>query len=177
MVDSGIKKVVVKNKELPLVSFDDTDLFYDLRYRIISEDKNRTSHWSPVRRIVVPPTTDAGLPYTTDSRIHIYTVGSNPTIINCSWSYKALADNPSDLEKVFSDVSIFDVWIRYNPNLNNDATWEEWQYVTMVSSTFFSTIKRTALPDPKQIEIAIQIPTTVKQRDDRLTLFLARHNI
>ena len=43
-----IKKVIIKNKNLPSVTFDDNSLFYSVRYRIISEDKNRTSQWSPI---------------------------------------------------------------------------------------------------------------------------------
>ena len=46
MPDANIKKVRIPKSSLPPV---DTDtLGYNLRYRIISEDKNRTSHWSPV---------------------------------------------------------------------------------------------------------------------------------
>jgi hypothetical protein len=40
-----IKKVTIEKKQLPPLSPDGE---YLIRYRIISEDKNRTSHWSPI---------------------------------------------------------------------------------------------------------------------------------
>jgi hypothetical protein len=40
-----VKKVTIEKKQLPALSSDGK---YLLRYRIISEDKNRTSHWSPI---------------------------------------------------------------------------------------------------------------------------------
>jgi hypothetical protein len=40
-----VKKVTIEKKQLPPLSSDGK---YLLRYRIISEDKNRTSHWSPI---------------------------------------------------------------------------------------------------------------------------------
>ena len=45
MVDAGIKKTRIKREDLPLINTDTEG--YILRYRILSEDKNRTSHWSP----------------------------------------------------------------------------------------------------------------------------------
>ena len=46
MPDANIKKVRIPKSSLPPI--DNETLAYSLRYRIISEDKNRTSHWSPV---------------------------------------------------------------------------------------------------------------------------------
>jgi hypothetical protein len=46
MADANIKKTRILKSELPPVDFD--TLKYNTRYRIISEDKNRTSHWSPI---------------------------------------------------------------------------------------------------------------------------------
>jgi hypothetical protein len=41
----AVKKAIVPKSSLPAVDSD--TLGYVVRYRIISEDKNRTSHWSP----------------------------------------------------------------------------------------------------------------------------------
>ena len=46
MVDSNIKKTRILKSFLPPVDHDTEK--YNIRYRIISEDKNRTSHWSPI---------------------------------------------------------------------------------------------------------------------------------
>lgn len=45
MADAGIKKLTIPKNQLPPVN-DDNE--YYLRYRIISDDKNRSSHWSPI---------------------------------------------------------------------------------------------------------------------------------
>lgn len=45
MADTGIKKLVIPKNQLPPVG-DNNE--YILRYRIISDDKNRSSHWSPI---------------------------------------------------------------------------------------------------------------------------------
>jgi hypothetical protein len=44
MSDPGIKKVIVSTSKLGLVNSNNS---YLIRYRIVSEDKNRMSHWSP----------------------------------------------------------------------------------------------------------------------------------
>lgn len=52
MADSGIKKVTVYKSELGKVGNSNE---YIIKYRIISEDKNRTSHWSPTYVISATP--------------------------------------------------------------------------------------------------------------------------
>lgn len=49
MADANIKKVVINKSDLPPI--DGTNFSYNLRYRLISEDKNRTSHWSRIYNI------------------------------------------------------------------------------------------------------------------------------
>jgi hypothetical protein len=46
MVDSNIKKTRILKSSLPPVDHDTEK--YNIRYRIISENRNRTSHWSPI---------------------------------------------------------------------------------------------------------------------------------
>jgi hypothetical protein len=46
MADAGIKKAIIKKALLPAI--DSNNIGYTFRYRVISEDKNRTSQWSPV---------------------------------------------------------------------------------------------------------------------------------
>lgn len=45
MADAGIKKATVLKQSLPPVNSDNG---YLVRYRIVSEDRNRYSHWSPI---------------------------------------------------------------------------------------------------------------------------------
>lgn len=46
MPDSNIKKLRILKSSLPPIDYDTQK--YSLRYRVISEDRNRTSHWSPI---------------------------------------------------------------------------------------------------------------------------------
>ena len=46
MADANIKKTRILKSTLPPIDSD--TLKYNTRYRIISEDRNRTSHWSPI---------------------------------------------------------------------------------------------------------------------------------
>lgn len=48
------KKVIIRYGDLPPVSSDNS---YKIRYRIISEDKNRLSHWSPIVEVEALPVT------------------------------------------------------------------------------------------------------------------------
>ena len=193
MATEVIKKVRIPSAELPLIQFtkvyDSIDqrneideLYYDFRYRIISENKNRTSAWSPIERIVMP---DIGsgideatglpyFPYTSNQRINISETG-NPKIITAIWSKPLAADNPSEFENIFNKINIYDVWIRWtNTNNATEASegWTSWSYVTTVSSNTFSIPK--SADSYKTVEIAIQIPTEEKLRDynnNKLTLF------
>jgi hypothetical protein len=45
MADSGIKKAIIKKALLPAIDSDNVG--YIFKYRVVSEDKNRTSQWSP----------------------------------------------------------------------------------------------------------------------------------
>jgi hypothetical protein len=50
MADAGIKKVIIKKASLPALDHDKVG--YIFRYRIVSEDKNRTSQWSPINLVL-----------------------------------------------------------------------------------------------------------------------------
>ena len=52
MADQGIKKVVISKNSLPAVTSDNK---YLIRYRIVSEDRNRVSGWSPVFQLNAKP--------------------------------------------------------------------------------------------------------------------------
>lgn len=184
MADAGIKKVLISKAEFPLVQYTKTynhtlsryeidKLYYDFRYRIVSEDKNRYSHWSPGVRYVMPDVTTP-FPYTASSRFSITKAG-NPEVITAVWSFLSETDNPSDYEKFYATTTSFDVWVRWNNNNVtdlNDVGWSAWEFRTTLSSNTFSILKKDS--SVKRIEIAIQVPTTEKIRDyynNKLTLF------
>lgn len=184
MVDAGIKQIRINKTEFPLVQFTTTYsqsldrdevefLHYDFRYRVVSEDKNRFSHWSEIVRYQMPDVTTP-FPFTDTNRFSISKAG-NPEVITAVWSFPGDSENPSDYVKFFRDTPQYDVWLRWNNNnttdLNNGG-WSSWEFSATVSSNNFSILKRDL--DVKRVEIAIQIPTTTKIRDyynNKLTLF------
>lgn len=184
MADSGIKKATIANNQLPLVRSDDTGLFYDLRYRIISEDKNRVSFWSPVKRIYVPTTTDADLPYTTSPRISVYSVnvdGGNKAI-TATWTFPQTAGefNPdpekAELERRFSQITSFDIFVRWSVD-NTGNNWAAWKYETTISTNSFTILKQQTPFVAKRIDISVQIPRAIKEVDPRLELFETIHAV
>jgi uncharacterized protein (DUF2141 family) len=46
MADANIKKLRILKSSLPPIDHDTEK--YNIRYRVISEDRNRASHWSPI---------------------------------------------------------------------------------------------------------------------------------
>lgn len=185
MADSGIKKVTVLNQDLPLVRFDDNDLFYELRYRIISEDKNRTSHWSKFTKISVPPTTDADLPYTSIPRVTVFStnVDGGNKAITALWNFPQTPAefNPdpykAELERRFSQVTSFDIFVRWSPDNDPSTNWGDWKYETTISTNNFTILKQTTPFVAKRIDIAVQIPSAQRTLDLRLELFEIVHTV
>jgi hypothetical protein len=50
MSDQGIKKIVIKKSSLPAIDFNSVG--YVFRYRVVSDDKNRISQWSPINLVL-----------------------------------------------------------------------------------------------------------------------------
>jgi len=196
VVDVGIKQVKISKSEFPFVQLtiinnqsldrDEVEaLHYDFRYRIVSEDKNRYSHWSEIIRYPMPDVTTP-FPFTENTRITASKSG-NPETVNAVWSFPSDTELDDLLEaeaitieeinyiKFFRDTTQYNVWIRWNSTNNaieTTAGWTTWQDVGLYSSNVFSILKPN--PDYKTVEIAIQIPTGQRIRDynnNKLTLF------
>jgi hypothetical protein len=206
MANEVIKKVIVPSQELPDLQFttiknpaaanrDEIDeLYHEFRYRIASQDKNRTSSWSPIERVIVP-NLKTPFPYTANTRINISKAG-NPEVVTTIWSLptdaelQALVDlliadpeNPNGITaetanyiKLYRQTTTYDVWIRWTETNNADASssgWTPWQFETTVSSNSFPVAKPLG-SSYKTVEVAVQITTTTKLRDfnnNRITLF------
>lgn len=183
MADAGIKRVVLPNNTLPLIRFNDTELYYDLRYRIVSEDKNRLSHWSKVERIIMPTTTDADLPYTTTPRISVYSVNVDTgKAITAIWTFPQSAGefNPdpykAELERRFSQVTFFDIFVRWSPD-NSGTNWAAWKYESTISSNSFTILRQATPFIAKRIQVSVQIPSAEKTLEPRLELFNIVHQV
>lgn len=90
MADYGIKKVTIFKDNLPPIGpLKD----YHLRYRIVSDDKNRVSHWSPAYSLIVdnPSMVQGAVEMTTKS-------------VNVTW-----ADAPNN-----SDKEAYDIFVKFD---------------------------------------------------------------
>jgi hypothetical protein len=112
MATQKLKRVVIKKADLP--AYSGANQSYIVRYRIVSEDRNRSSHWSPQYRLPIPSQT------TVD-----YALSVNPEarLINLVW------------QPTGSSNSMFDIYIKWDNN--------SYVYVGSVSSPTYSCLVKS----------------------------------
>lgn len=120
MVDSGIKKTRIKKANLPPLSVGVEG--YTLRYRLLSEDKNRTSHWSPVE--TVKPE------YDFVSGSIDFSLSGN--IITSVWD--AVKINKGSLN--IDTASEYDIWVKFDKSDSGD-----WFYKQRIQGNSITLIK------------------------------------
>jgi hypothetical protein len=106
MADAGIKKVVILKKNLPGIF--GTENKYVIRYRIVSEDRNRTSHWSPQYKVSAPSLQAVN---------HSISVNSTTNVINLVWDQ-------------VSDISGYDIYVKWDSG--------SWEYLGTSNSNSYS---------------------------------------
>lgn len=153
MPDANIKKVVIPKSELPAVNGQTST--YNLRYRVISEDKNRVSHWSKVYNVSANPI--ATIPYTTS-------VSNSNKLITCVWT--------PDASLGISSYDVYAKWVGNSPESQY-----AWQYVDTTSVNNYSFVFPTTITtplggteNPKKIIIAVQRPTYPKEKENYPTV-------
>jgi len=122
MADKEIKKAKINYDSLP----DINPLLegHIVRYRIISEDKNRTSHWSPTH-LIKPDYT-----YVTGNIAH----NKAGSLVSLVWDAVKLTKDGS----VVKVATEYDVWVRWDKNDGGD-----WIYVSRSNGSNISVL----LPD------------------------------
>jgi hypothetical protein len=114
MTRETIKKARIVEDRLPAIN--SITQGYEIRYRIVSEDKNRTSHWSPIF-LVQPEFT-----YVSGSIDHIKNEGLNTVI----WSPVQIKKD----EFLIKEETVYDLWVRWDRNDGGD-----WSYNSRVIGT------------------------------------------
>jgi hypothetical protein len=145
MSNEVIKKAKLLESNLPPVS--SITEGYDIRYRIISEDKNRVSHWSPIT-LVYPD-----FSYTPGVINHTAS-GNLNTIV---WSLVPISKNGT----VIKTEQDYDVWVKWHRSDNGD-----WIYNSRVSGSSLSITKPSTykingvtqafVPDKLSVEIYLK---------------------
>jgi hypothetical protein len=104
--DKGIKKIIISKKNLP--AFFGKTSQHIIRYRFVSEDKNRTSHWSPQYKINVLEVPNIE---------HSISANTELNVVDVVWNAQ-------------QDMSAYDVYIKWEN--------EEWLFISTVSTTLYS---------------------------------------
>lgn len=147
--DKEIKKAIVLKEDLP--SFSSNNLGYFVRYRVVSRDKNRSSHWSPYYFVL------KGELQTVPCSVTV--TGTSPTkVINMVWQHPKISSDPEETE-----ISIFkeyDIYIKTNL--------KDWSFLASSSSTQFSTLLPTGI---SSFQVAVQVPVYPKTYNSSAAIF------
>ena len=122
MADEIIKKVKLSQDNLPTIN--SITGKYDVRYRVVSEDKNRTSHWSPI--ININPN-------------YIYVAGNisivSSGITTVAWDTVTIKIGT----QVIAQAKDYDVWVKWSRAAGSG----DWNYVQRVSGNSISLVHPT----------------------------------
>jgi hypothetical protein len=134
-----IKKVIIKKEDLP--AFNGATGEYSVRYRIVSEDKNRYSHWSPYYSVAVPmfPAVQCSVVVTNK-------------VVNMVWQ------QPTGLA-----VKQYDIYFK-----TGTGPTAVWQYMATTTTTQFSTLIADTV---STLTVAVQIPAYPKAYSSSAAIF------
>lgn len=131
MADSGIKKITVQPTDTPVLSSDGK---YYLRYRVVSEDKNSTSVWSPVYGVT--PNAISTLLNLTPTSDYLNMVSntyeSDGAAIRLTWTVSSSLANAA-----------FDIYAKWNNNASGGtdahSSWDaiSWTYLGTTTGNSF----------------------------------------
>lgn len=164
----SIKKIVIPRESLPDINTEING--YALRYRIVSEDKNKTSHWSNLQ--VVKDT----LHYSTGS-LAISKQSSHVLVI---WDPVKIKAEPgleySNNANLIATVKEYDLWVRWSK-----ADLGDWLYVERIEGSTATLIipnhyiynEEKINEKPNQIMVEIRRPSSPIARDYSAGLFYA----
>jgi hypothetical protein len=139
-----IKKVIIPKEQL--TDFSGAVGSYKVKYRIITDDNNRVSHWSPVYNIPVNITPNTLRVFFTST---IPVDSTQEKIISAVW-----LESTNSIEK-------FDIYLKYNGD-------SDWKFVRSTINNEFRTIPEVG---KTSVMIAIQASTFPKERYPSATLF------
>jgi len=150
MADANIKKIIIPKVDLPAVF--SNNFSYNIRFRVVSEDKNRISHWSSIYNIDAIDSISGSsnkLQYSYLSEVVKDSNGDNLHSVRFSWIV------PPDL-----GINLFDVFVK------RDSL--PYIYVATTSSNAYTVFQEAG---ETHIKVAVQAPTYPKQINSAAYLF------
>lgn len=166
MANEIIKKIKIAQNDLPTIN--SITEKYDVRYRVISEDKNRTSHWSPI--VTLDPQ-------------YIYVPG-NITIVSSGITTVAWDSVTVKIGvQTIRQAKDYDVWVKWSKAAGNG----DWNYVQRISgnsinlvhpSTFYiNGVNQAETPNRLTIEVYLKGEPITRDSSNLLVYSPAMHTI
>jgi len=137
-----VKKVVVEN--VPKIYGSG----YTIRYRVVSEDRNRTSHWSPMHTFQKDIPTEE--PLSVDGEI----VFVSNRQVSATW------------EEINSNL-VYEIFINWNDEVDEELNLV-WTYMRTVSSPTYTTLAPTGA---ESVSIWVQQPTSNQVQEPLALIF------
>jgi hypothetical protein len=167
MADSGIKNITVFNEDLPIINAKING--YAVRYRIVSEDKNRVSHWSPTYYL------NAG---------YSYVAGQDPEIVKNQNSLSVIWDSVEVKkgESLIGKIRDYEVWVRWGKSSEGDWVYQGKSsansFFTMVPQTYFyNGVDQEEKPNKFSIEIYLESSPVSRENESLLMYSLLEATI
>jgi hypothetical protein len=109
MADASIKKIKISQENLPPINSEIEG--YYVRYRIVSDDKNRTSQWSPIIEIIPEYTYSLGE----------IVFNKNGSIAQQAWDAVTILKDGNAIRQARE----YDIWVRWDRNDGGDWIYKE----------------------------------------------------
>lgn len=136
-------KIVIKKEDLPPISVDDEG--YNIKIRLVSQDRNRSSFWTPLYTVEAPAVTE--ITY----NLHVVNTGSGK-VVNVSW------DDPNGGRE-------YDVYVKWYMTSGDPSA--AWAYKGTTSTNSYTLID----PSAHSFQVSVQKMTYPKTYSSRYSLF------
>jgi hypothetical protein len=159
-----LKKAIILQNNLPPVNTQTEG--YSVRYRIVSEDRNRSSHWSPI--------------YTVRPEYELVTPGF--LVVEKNASHILVIWNPVTLKKsntVVKKATEYDVWVRWHKS--DEGDWILLERVEGTSLTILPVDTYTIdgvdqETQPNRIDVEVYLVGSPSVRSDDPNAFLKAYS-
>jgi hypothetical protein len=149
MADKNIKKIIIKHADLP-----EQNVYkqgHTLRYRVVSEDKNRSSAWSSLKLIKPEYTFVPG-----QSSL----LKSGTTTI-ATWDPVKINKVIDGVTNLIGSETDYDIWVKWDKSDGGDWTYRERIKGTTISMTIPTTyfkngVDQTTAPNKVSIEVYLK---------------------
>ena len=152
----GLQKAVVNENELPpLTVFKDGTFGYRLRYRIVSADSNRFSHYSPI--FTVKPSYVFERQF--GKAIDDFVVIRQGPYVNIVWDAVLVKDKVT--KELIKKQNQYDVWLRWSKGESNA--------VYILADTVDGLLQGAIIPNSYQVSTSGTL-STIQEEPNRLSV-------